>query len=302
MNSGLQPRQHSIGVNGIELCYFEWRPDLRDSGITLLFSHATGFHARCWDEIIDLLGDYHIVAVDQRGHGRSEETAIDHWRIFGDDLSELVRRLRLDNIVGIGHSMGGHAMVMAAAKNSSRFLGMMLIDPTIASPEAYAAVLSTGNPFDAELHPTAKRKNHFRSPDAMFQRFRDRHPYSLFTSTTLRNYCEYGLLRTGQGDAYRLACPPRLEASIYMTTRTNGAIYESVHELRLPVLVLRAREPEAETGDMDFASSPTWPGLVGEFANAREIHRPDLTHFMPMQVPEEIAALISREIKELKSP
>ncbi|MCP4315483.1 MAG: hypothetical protein GY789_05525 [Hyphomicrobiales bacterium] len=37
-------------------------------------------------------------------------------------------------------------------------------------------------------------------------------------------------------------------------------------------------------------------GLVDVFANATEIFRPDLTHFMPMEAPDEIAAIIGEEI------
>jgi hypothetical protein len=43
---------------------------------------------------------------------------------------------------------------------------------------------------------------------------------------------------------------------------------------------------------MDFASSPTWPGLVGELRNGREIHLADRTHFLPMESPELVARLV----------
>ena len=47
--------------------------------------------------------------------------------------------------------------------------------------------------------------------------------------------------------------------------------------------------------EMNFSSSPTWPGLVNEFRHGREIHFPDRTHFLPMETPDEIAKLILEE-------
>ena len=62
-----------------------------------------------------------IIAVDQRGHGRSDKVTRIRWREFGRDLAELVRRLDLRNVVGVGHSAGGHAMTEAAALGGRPF-------------------------------------------------------------------------------------------------------------------------------------------------------------------------------------
>jgi hypothetical protein len=45
---------------------------------------------------------------------------------------------------------------------------------------------------------------------------------------------------------------------------------------------------------MDFASSPTWPGLVHEFRDGREVHRGETTHVLPMEAPE----LVARHVLE----
>lgn len=46
---------------------------------------------------------------------------------------------------------------------------------------------------------------------------------------------------------------------------------------------------------MDFSSSPTWAGLASEFRNGREIHLPDHTRFLSMEIPDRIAELIATE-------
>jgi hypothetical protein len=43
---------------------------------------------------------------------------------------------------------------------------------------------------------------------------------------------------------------------------------------------------------MDFASSPTWPGLVHEFRDGREVHLAEHTHFLPMEAPDLVARYV----------
>ena len=86
-----EPAEKYIDVNGVRLCYFERGTPGEQP--TLLLVHATGFHARCWDQTVALLGDRHIIAVDQRGHGRSDNTPPYAWSTYGADLVAFIRAL-----------------------------------------------------------------------------------------------------------------------------------------------------------------------------------------------------------------
>lgn len=301
--SRVEPVQHRVRVNDCELAYFERHPELEGRGPTLFLVHATGFHARIWDQIIARLPPCHSVALDQRGHGRSEKKAIAHWRVMGQDQAELVRLLDLRNIVGVGHSMGAHAMIDAAAACPGRFLRLVLIDPTVSAPEFYADGAGAPSWAEGELHPAAKRRNRFASAEAMMARLKDRSSFPLFDAEMFRDYCEHGLMPAADGDGFVLACPPEIEAHVYMSNRSNGGVYESARKLDIPVLVLRAKELTADdTGPAAFSSSPTWPGLVGEFKHGREIHYPDKTHFLPMEIPDQVAELIRAELAAAEAP
>ena len=67
-----QPKLHHSPANGLSLASFEWRAALRGATPTLWMVHATGFHGRVWDQVIHHLPGRHVIAVEQRGHGRSE--------------------------------------------------------------------------------------------------------------------------------------------------------------------------------------------------------------------------------------
>ncbi len=286
-----EPVLQYVQANGISLAYFEWDAHLRGIEPTLLVVHATGFHGRVWDQVLAHFPNRHVIALEQRGHGRSEYAEFDGWAIFGRDLAAFAVALDLVAAVGIGHSMGAHALVQAAAFQPTRFARLILIDPVIVDPHIYHRSPTP----EGMIHPASKRLNHFESAQAMFERFADRPPYSGFTEQALRDYCHYALTPSARGAGYELACSPMTEAKIYLTAVRDPGVYASVLALRIPVFLIRARLPNSEA-KADFSGSPTWPGLVSKFHNAREVYLPDRSHLAPMEDPDGIAKLILEEL------
>ena len=278
------PVEHHFPSSYGNICWFEWGRAGEAPSVLLL--HATGFHARCWDRVVDAFPDgTHVIAVDQLGHGRSASPAISDWAMIAGATAELLESLDIGFTVGVGHSMGGNCLVQVAARLPDRFERLVLIDPVIMDRDAYQ------NPtdFSTTYEMVAKRRNSWAGPDVMIERFQNRHPYKLWNPAVLRDYCEYGLLPDGEG-GFELACPPATEASVYATSATVDP-WSMIDKIAQPVTILRAPQIKQD-GIFDFASSPTPPGLADEFARGRDVYLPDLTHFMPMQDPERIAELI----------
>ena len=287
----MSPLEHRIAVNGLTLCAFEWHPERRGHGPSVLMAHATGFHARCWDQVVAALPDLHVVAVDQRGHGRSDVVFPVDWTAFGRDLAGLVRALDLRDVVGVGHSMGGHATTEATAQEPARFRRLVLVDPVIGAPEFYRDHDVTAV-FPGGTHPTVRRRNQWASAAEMLARFRDRPPFDTWDPAVLRDYCEHGLRPAPSGDGFVLACPPEFEASVYMASFGNPGVHASVRAVTIPVLVVRAMTPSGPRDLMDFRYSPTWTELAAAFPNARDLHLPDRTHFLPMEDPGLVAGWV----------
>lgn len=287
-----EPVQHYFAASGARLCYFEWAGEA--GAPTVFLIHATGFHARCWDAVVAALPrGWRKIAVDVRGHGRSEKNGpMSNWKVAADDLVEFVSALKLRGAIGAGHSMGGHLLVQIAAELPEAFARLVLVDPVMLPPEIYASPHLTALPPGTE-HPVARRRNSWASWEEMFAAFKDRRPYSLWRTNVLQDYCRYGVLPKADGSGFELACPPAIEASIYMG-HANTDIYALAKKVRVPVTVLRAKEREPGPRDLaDFAASPTWPGVAGSFAQGRDVYLPALTHFIPMQEPEMTARFIA---------
>lgn len=282
----VEPSQGSVlADDGARLVYFEWGERGEE---TVLLVHATGFHARCWDQVVKHLPRRHVISLDMRGHGRSDKRPPYAWDRFGQDVVELVERLDLRGIVGVGHSMGGHSVTQAAARQPERFSRLVLVDPVIMARESYQA--REWAPAGSE-HPVARRRNRFASWEEMMERLGDRGSYPLWEPQVFEDYCRYGLLPDAQGDGYVLACPPQVEASIYMGSASVD-IYDQIAAIEIPVTIARAKPRSGPREGMDFGLSPTWPELASKFRRGRDVFLPELTHFMPMQVPERMAQLI----------
>jgi pimeloyl-ACP methyl ester carboxylesterase len=290
VSSTTEPELRFTRLNGTELAYWE-RGVARPDKPTLFFVHATGFHGRVFDRVLEAFPGIHSIAYEQRGHGRSEHNPIRHWKMMSEDQAAFVEEKGLTNVIGIGHSMGAHAMIDAAHATGS-FARLLLLDPTVPSPEAFA---EAPPPDFSQQHPAAKRKNHFDSPEDMRDRLLPKGAYHLFEPRILMDYCRFGLL-PAEGGGYELACHPEMEASVYQTARTNPGVYDSARSLEIPVTIMRAMEPGPDRDPADFSISPTWPGLVGELRIGREFHLADCTHFIPMQMPDRVIEVLKEEV------
>ena len=283
----MKMEQRVVTVRGIEMAYAEWGGE---NATTVLLAHATGFHGRCWDGVVRELGDgVRVLAPDLRGHGRTTKRGPYDWHEFGADVTAFVEALDLNGLVAAGHSMGGHSIVQAAGRQPERFGKLLLVDPVIMDPEQYAGRNPRFTAVSAAEHPVARRRNAWASTDAMFDRFADRQPFRLWRRDVLMDYCQHGLV--ADGDSFVLACPPLVEASIYMGSAGRD-ISDIIATLPHPTVVLRGHRKSERDGEMDFTQSPTWPGLAAALPNGRDVYLPELTHFIPMQRPDLVAAHI----------
>ncbi|MDQ7025617.1 MAG: alpha/beta hydrolase [Anaerolineae bacterium] len=285
------PKKHRILVNDSHLTVYEWGAPLADKP-SVIFFHATGFHARCWDGVIRHLDCVHCYAVDARGHGTSDKPEPPHgWVQYGRDAAEVAKALGLKGAIGVGHSMGGNSLTRAAATESDVFSALVLIDPVIMPRAMY--VLPD---YSIEGHFVLKRRREWASADEMFTRFKGRGAFAQWQDDILRDYCEYGLLPNEDGEeGYVLACAPEVEAHIYSSSvlASNIDIYDAIAKIMIPVRLLRCAKFLSDRNDM--LGSPTAPDLATTFENAADIPLQNNTHFIPMESPQ----LVAQHIREL---
>lgn len=289
-----QPVEHRFNAPAGEICWVEWGT-AQAGRPSLLLLHATGFHARVWDALVDCLApDQHVVAPDARGHGRSfRPESLGNWAETARDVESLTSHLGLPPLVVGGHSMGGFCGAWLAAHCPEKVARLILVDPVIMDPAIYGE--NSPHPVaNIDDHPVARRRNHWDSVAQMIERMASRPPYDAWLPDIVEDYCRHGLLPL-PGGGFELACPPQLEASVYMGSwRTNPHAFTKL--ISCPTTVIRAKQAE-RSGMMDFSNSPTWPGLAASLCDGRDLHWSDRSHFIPMEDPVRLAALVAQEIE-----
>jgi len=272
-----------VDLGDIELAVYRWA----GRGDPVLLLHATGFHSRCWREVVRHLPGRNVYAADLRFHGASGATGALDWEVMARDVVRLVEKLDLTAITGAGHSIGGYLLARAAEQAPQRFSHLVLIDPVILPPERYAWFSRQSGEPRGEDHPVSRRKNSWRDAEEMFQRFRERPPFDSWHPGVLRDYCDYALRPAGEEELRSLACDPVDEARIYLNQAGNEVVLAELQNITAPVTLLRA--PPREDDPFSLLGSPTWPGLAAALPRCREVYLPHLNHFIPMQDPELVA-------------
>jgi pimeloyl-ACP methyl ester carboxylesterase len=122
------PRSHCITVSGVNLHYLEW--GLRTNP-PLLLLHGGSAHAHWWDHIAtDLAREYHVFALDLRGHGDSAWITPPTYEIadYVADLEAVIPTLDLSPLVLIGHSLGGFIALTYATLHAAMLQALVVVD------------------------------------------------------------------------------------------------------------------------------------------------------------------------------
>ena len=257
--------------------------ELGGSGRPVLLCHATGFHGAVWGPLALELGDGAASwAVDFRAHGDSVVPPGRPlpWSEVGGDVLAVVDALGVapGELVGVGHSMGGAALLLAEQARPGTFAGLWLYEPITPPP---------GAPMPAEggnrlADGAARRRPSFPSHADALANFAAKPPLDALRADVLHAYVAHGF-RAGEDGAVHLACRPEDEAQIY---RGGGAHDAFVHlgEVRCPVVVACGRP---EPGPALFA-----PMVADALGRGRLERHEALGHFGPLEAPGVCAAAV----------
>ncbi len=96
----------------------------------LVLVHGWSCDRRYWDAQLEPLSrQFLVVILDLAGHGESDADRME-WSIaaFGSDVAAVVRHLALQDVVLVGHSMGGAVILDAATRLRDVVKGLIWVD------------------------------------------------------------------------------------------------------------------------------------------------------------------------------
>lgn len=268
--------------------------DFGGNGLPILLSHATGFHGHCWEPVAARLGSSrHVVAFDHRGYGDADsvDPASIEWSQYGLDALAAARHLSAQHdgapVYGVGHSMGGASLVMAALREPKLFKALFVFEPIIFPPPDPAGDRPT-SPLPAGAR---KRRSRFASFEEALENFTSKPPMSTFDPQAREAYVRHGFKPTSDGEI-ELKCLPELEARTY-ETGGSAPVWNDITSVTTPVWVM--------SGALAAFQPSSFAHLVAErIPGSTFVRWDEMGHFGPLEQPRLIADYVAAVIATLE--
>ena len=125
-----------VDIDGVRLHYLDYGVAQHGGATrpTLLCVHGSAANAHWFDYVASgLRADYRLLSLDQRGHGDSTWAADADYSYarYALDLAAVIEHIGADDLVLVGHSMGGMVSLACAATAPPRVAKLVIVDSTM---------------------------------------------------------------------------------------------------------------------------------------------------------------------------
>ncbi|MBH77171.1 MAG: hypothetical protein CL897_02940 [Dehalococcoidia bacterium] len=274
----------TVARDDLCLAYQEWGSDKDPVILTL---HGFGVSGHMFDEFSQRsAGRYHLINLDQRGHGDSEWASDgDYTReAFVDDVEAVRESLGFETVVLMGHSMGGLNAVEYTVQHPERVSALILVDvgPEAAKEGVDNIMRFTRGPDELDFDDfvsNAMRFNTRRTEENIRERMRHRlRPLEngKWTWKFDKRFREgEGAVRSGSG-------------------MSSEELWAQFRALAPPVLLVRGEQS-------DILSQEVAERLVAEMGRARLVVVPKAGHSVPGDNPDGFTSAIFEFLMDMES-
>jgi pimeloyl-ACP methyl ester carboxylesterase len=276
------PTNCFFDFDGLKLHYLDWGgdPKLR----TFLLLHGGGAHAHWWDFVAPELSAFgHVVALDFRGHGRSQWSPIADYGppSYIHDVSALIDYLGT-KVVLVGHSMGGAVAQWCAVTFPEKLAALIIVDSPAGPPPLLRRLQ-----WRWRRRAQGGKRPELRSAEDILRKFRLSPPGTYLTKEQLEQLAMKGALQLPNGHwAFRF--DPETRAWRKHRGRMKRP---NLKHVKLPTLILR--------GDESTLVAPRHARKMNRKV-AGSIYKeiPRAFHHVPLDNPEATSAAIIEFVEE----
>lgn len=279
----VQPEDRWVELGGLRFHWLDWGNEHLPHVVLL---HGGSLTAHTWDLAALLLRErYHLVALDQRGHGDTDwtpeaELDRDGAALMLEDTRRFVEHLGYPRIHLVGMSMGGMNALRYAARHPERLDSLCIVD---VGPET----LREGQLEMAEFRRATETLDRFEDFLDRASRFMPHRPIA-----HLRYSLTHSLKRTADGRyTWKHDRRPRPgPADAGTRERRAEELWDDVRAIRAPTLLLRGAESRILAQDAAER-------MVKAMHDARLAVIPRATHNVHSDNPADFARELDRFLR-----
>lgn len=198
------------------------------------------------------------------------------WSIYTNDLINFIETTYAQPIIGIGHSQGANATLMAASQRPDLFKALYLFDPVcvtkfdqIKSSLIPYFIKKRFEPFKSSL----RKKSIWKSPEAYFQYLQKAKGYKRISEQNLKLLARESLILDNNG-RYKLIFPRDWETANYALPINFD---KALRNLSLPYKII--------LGKPSLFVSPKVRANWNKFAKKNIIINSNYGHLIPLEAP-----------------
>jgi len=267
-----QPRQtpedRFVTVNGLRLHYLDWG---NSSKPPLVMVHGIGRVAHTFDHIApSFTSDYHVVAIDMRGHGDSAWDPAANYLVedHAKDFEAFVSELGLKRVTLWGNSTGGRVVQVYAGLHPENVHALIVEDVGPERPKTISDGFARSVERDAkgwaseeELVAQLKRENQGIPEDQ------------------LRVYAKYGSKRDANGRIVWKRDPQLAKGFV------ETELWQYVRRIKSPTIYVIGGRSTIVPAETQEELKKTIPGV-------RLVTMPGLGHYPSQEKPEEFTRIV----------
>lgn len=276
--------EHDVTVSGLRLHYQEWG---NPSAPAIIMLHGFGVSGHMFDEFADRMqDDFHLIAIDQRGHGDSE------WADDGDysrsafvnDLDGFAKSLEIDRFILVGHSMGGLNSVSYTVEHPERVRALVLVDvgPESASEGVDNIVRFTRGPDDLEFEEFVQMAHHFNQRRSM-ENIRERMRHRLRPTENGKYTWKFDKRFREKDSGLRIG-----------SELSNDETWQLFRRVTVPTLLVRG-------ADSDVLTEEVAQRAAREMPRTRLVVVPSAGHSVPGDNPDDFTSAVREFLGDLQA-
>lgn len=272
--------------------------DWGGTGPVLHLAHANGFPPGSYRKLIESLKPrYRVFTLRSRCLVPGTRPAeLRTWHELAEDLAQALRARGLREVVGVGHSVGGVATLLASVKEPGLFRAVVAMDPVLLTGARLAA-LQVLKLFGlmSRVPPASlarRRRESWASREEAATSYRQKALFHRFDPACFQDYLSHGLTEA-PGGGLRLSIPRDWEARIFETVPHDA--WQRLRHVTVPALVMRGSETDTFTSAALERVRRTLPRVRAE-------ELPGTTHLFPLEQPEECGRRILAFLDAVAEP